>query len=68
MCYFSTALISYQQWKRLTVRDQDEVFVRNFLDLAMNTLARSWRQQRKHGEKAQFSLHPKKVREVCPDQ
>ncbi|XP_049803405.1 phosphoinositide 3-kinase adapter protein 1 isoform X1 [Schistocerca nitens] len=57
------ALISYLQWRKMTVKDQDEVFVRNLLDTAMGILSRASRQQRKHGEKAQFSLHPKKVKE-----
>nr|CAD7588502.1 unnamed protein product [Timema genevievae] len=57
------ALITYQQWCRLPVKDQDASFVGDFLEVAMGILAKVLRQSTAHTEKAMFSLLPKKVKE-----
>ncbi|KAJ8875860.1 hypothetical protein PR048_023763, partial [Dryococelus australis] len=57
------ALMSYQQWRRIPVRDQDESFVGEFFEIATNMLARVCGQIVSHTEKAMFSLLPKKVKE-----
>ncbi|XP_069668608.1 phosphoinositide 3-kinase adapter protein 1 isoform X2 [Periplaneta americana] len=57
------ALISYQQWHHLPVRDQDESFVRRFLLEALDMISRVLRQQTSKADKAFFSVIPKKVKE-----
>ncbi|XP_033607851.1 phosphoinositide 3-kinase adapter protein 1 isoform X5 [Cryptotermes secundus] len=57
------ALISYQQWHHIQVRDQDESFVSKFLQEALDMMARVWRQQTLRADKALFSVIPKKVKE-----
>nr|CAD7400142.1 unnamed protein product [Timema cristinae] len=57
------SLITYQQWCRLAVKDQDASFVGDFLEVAMGILAKVLRQNTAHMEKAMFSLLPKKVKE-----
>ncbi|XP_063243599.1 phosphoinositide 3-kinase adapter protein 1 isoform X3 [Bacillus rossius redtenbacheri] len=56
-------LMSYQQWRRVQVRDQDESFVGEFFEIATSMVARVWGQTAAHVEKAMFSLLPKKVKE-----
>jgi hypothetical protein len=58
------ALISYQQWHHIPVKDQDESFVSTFLQEALDMMARVWRQQTLRADKALFSVIPKKVKEV----
>ncbi|KAJ9591923.1 hypothetical protein L9F63_001525 [Diploptera punctata] len=57
------ALISYQQWHHLPVKDRDESFVSKFLQEALDMMARVWRQQTLRADKAFFSVIPKKVKE-----
>lgn len=57
------ALISYQQWHHLPVRDQDESFVRRFLLEALDMISRALRQQTSKADKAFFSVIPKKVKQ-----
>nr|CAD7207121.1 unnamed protein product [Timema douglasi] len=62
-----SSLITYQQWCRLAVKDQDASFVGDFLEVAMGILAKVLRQSTAHTEKAMFSLLPKKVKEVSTE-
>ncbi|XP_021917615.1 phosphoinositide 3-kinase adapter protein 1 isoform X3 [Zootermopsis nevadensis] len=57
------ALISYQQWHHIPVKDQDESFVSKFLQEALDMMARVWRQQTLRTDRALFSVIPKKVKE-----
>lgn len=62
------ALLCYEQWRRLIVKDQDPTFVGDFMGVAMDILSRSWQLQQainqihKDENKAQFSLTPKKIK------
>jgi hypothetical protein len=64
LIYLLAALVSYQQWHHIQVKDQDESFVSKFLQEALDMMARVWRQQTLRTDKALFSLIPKKVKEV----
>jgi hypothetical protein len=64
LIYLLAALVSYQQWHHIQVKDQDELFVSKFLQEALDMMARVWRQQTLRTDKALFSLIPKKVKEV----
>lgn len=68
---YISALLCYEQWRRLIVKDQDPTFVGDFMGVAMDILSRSWQLQQainqihKDENKAQFSLTPKKIKVVC---
>ncbi|KAG8245961.1 toll-like receptor 7 signaling pathway [Homalodisca vitripennis] len=63
-----TALLCYDQWQRQVVKDQDPMFVGDFLGTAMDILSRSWQLQQaisqihKDDNKAHFSVLPKKIK------
>uniref|UniRef100_A0A1B6LJX6 DBB domain-containing protein n=1 Tax=Graphocephala atropunctata TaxID=36148 RepID=A0A1B6LJX6_9HEMI len=63
-----TALLCYDQWQRQVVKDQDPMFVGDFLGTAMDILSRSWQLQQaisqihKDENKAHFSVLPKKIK------
>ncbi|KAG8237079.1 hypothetical protein J437_LFUL005186, partial [Ladona fulva] len=57
------ALISYNQWKHLQVKNKDEKFVADFLNVAMGILSRVSTNTATRSEKALFSVMPKKVKE-----
>ncbi|XP_046406145.1 uncharacterized protein LOC124171042 isoform X2 [Ischnura elegans] len=57
------ALISYNQWKHLQVKNKDTKFVTDFLNLAMGILSRMVTLPTNRMEKASFSVMPKKVKE-----
>lgn len=61
------ALATYSQWQRQSVgQDQDSNFTKEFLSQAMAILSRVWKQQSSvvSQEKAQFTVTPKKIRQV----
>lgn len=65
-----SALVCYEKWQRQIVKDQDPMFVGDFLGTAMDILSRSWQLQQainqiqKDENKAQFSVLPKKIKVV----
>lgn len=69
VCCF-TAMVCYEKWQRQIVKDQDPMFVGDFLGTAMDILSRSWQLQQainqihKDENKAQFSVIPKKIKVV----
>ncbi|XP_034938407.1 phosphoinositide 3-kinase adapter protein 1 isoform X2 [Chelonus insularis] len=56
-----TALISYSQWQKFFVKDQDETFVGQFLGAAVAILGTAPAPALK-SDKTTFSVHPKKVK------
>lgn len=61
------ALPTYSQWQRFIVgQDQDENFTKEFLTRAMGIFSKIWKQQSSVSaqEKPQFSISPKKIRQV----
>lgn len=59
---------TYSQWQRFAVgQDQDENFTQEFLRHAMAIFSKIWKQQSPISaqEKSQFSVSPKKIRQVC---
>ncbi|XP_063988086.1 phosphoinositide 3-kinase adapter protein 1 isoform X1 [Diachasmimorpha longicaudata] len=56
-----TALISYPQWRKFFVKDQDETFVGEFLAAAVAILGANPPTALKN-DKTTFSVHPKKVK------
>ncbi|XP_054268083.1 phosphoinositide 3-kinase adapter protein 1-like isoform X2 [Macrosteles quadrilineatus] len=62
------ALLCYNQWQRQVVKDQDPMFVGDFLGTAMDILSRSFQLQQaisqihKDENKAHFSVLPKKIK------
>ena len=65
------ALVSYRYWKKLMVRDQDEMFVAQLLSVAMSILAGNPANEicdesssGGHQNSPGFSVHPKKVKLV----
>lgn len=65
------ALVSYRYWKKLMVRDQDEMFVAQLLSTAMSVLAGNpateiCDESSNDGQQScpGFSVHPKKVKLV----
>ncbi|XP_022205900.2 phosphoinositide 3-kinase adapter protein 1 isoform X2 [Nilaparvata lugens] len=62
------ALLCFDEWRKVVVKDQDPTFVGDFLGVAMDILSRSWQiqhainQLRTDEKKAQFSIIPKKVK------
>lgn len=59
-----TALITYSQWRKFFVKDQDETFVGEFLGAAVAILGSTTSAALK-SDKTTFSVHPKKVKMVC---
>ncbi|XP_071440146.1 phosphoinositide 3-kinase adapter protein 1 [Hetaerina americana] len=57
------ALISYNQWKHLHVKNKDTKFVAEFLNLALGILSHMSEAPTNRPEKASFSVMPKKVKE-----
>ncbi|XP_075215961.1 DBB domain-containing protein stumps isoform X2 [Lycorma delicatula] len=62
------ALLCFDEWRKVVVKDQDPTFVGDFLGVAMDILSRSWQIQqainqiRNDENKAYFSVIPKKVK------
>ncbi|XP_057338201.1 phosphoinositide 3-kinase adapter protein 1 isoform X2 [Microplitis mediator] len=56
-----TALITYSQWRKFFVKDQDETFVGEFLGAAVSILGSAPSAALK-SDKTTFSIHPKKVK------
>ncbi|XP_044594902.1 phosphoinositide 3-kinase adapter protein 1 isoform X1 [Cotesia glomerata] len=56
-----TALITYSQWRKFFVKDQDETFVGEFLGAAVAILGSTTSAALK-SDKTTFSVHPKKVK------
>ncbi|KAK0164870.1 hypothetical protein PV328_003439 [Microctonus aethiopoides] len=55
------ALISYSQWRKFFVKDQDETFVGEFLGAAVSILGTATPAALR-SDKTTFSIHPKKVK------
>lgn len=71
MCSFFVikAVNSYDNWRRMIVKDQDPTFVGDFLGIGMDILSRSWHLREALGNSveqtdAMFSILPKKVKVV----
>ena len=60
--FHRAALVSYDQWKCLIAKDQDKEFVLSVIQTVLMII-----QQNEDfcGNKSQFKLTPRKVREVC---
>ena len=58
-----SALISYQEWKKFTVKDQDEDFVCQFFGAVFSILG-SAPPSTLRNDKTAFTIHPKKVKLV----
>lgn len=58
-----SALVSYNQWRKFFVKDQDETFVGEFLGAAVSILGTAPPSTLRN-DKTVFSVHPKKVKLV----
>ena len=64
-------MFQFEQWRRLTVKDQDPTFVGDFMGVSMDILSRSWQlehaitQMHSDNNNAHFSIIPKKIKVVC---
>ncbi|XP_073993161.1 DBB domain-containing protein stumps isoform X1 [Rhodnius prolixus] len=62
------SLFRFSEWRRLTVKDQDPMFVGDLLGVAMDILSRTWQlkqaiqQINTDANKAHFSIVPKKIK------